>query len=220
VSFDAREGFVSDRFEAAVVAASKSALLKLLEGLPTQMMERGLDFDPFAPFTLEAFAAGRGRFIVFAWREGANRPDAWQEIEDLADEFSLAFGTAVAVHYDNMVGVRIGMLTRDGEAERYFGEEDEIWAPYGKNGKPVTRGPRYSANAIPKGVDCERIWDGIDAALEAAGFRKWLTAEKLHQVAVADSAEPVWKRLGVPKRRQRSGAPPPTKSKRSRTKPK
>jgi hypothetical protein len=191
---------MSDRYEAVVVAAPKAALLRMLETLPARLLERGVAADPFAPFTLELFAVGRGRFVLFAWRAGANRPDAWEAVDDLADEISLDFGTAVAVHYDNMVGVRNATLSQEGEPIQYFGEADEIWAPIGSNGEPRTTGPRYPGNSAPRGIECARIRDAIDAALETAGFHRWLTAQTLHEVAYRD--QPLWQRPGVGRRRQ------------------
>jgi hypothetical protein len=79
---------VSDRFEAAIVAARKSALIRLLENLPVQLLERGVSSDPFAPLNLELHVVVRGCFVVFAWRAGRTRPDAWEEVEDLADEYA------------------------------------------------------------------------------------------------------------------------------------
>jgi hypothetical protein len=188
-------------FEAVVLATNQSALIRLLAGLPD--LEEP---DPFAPITLTLSRVARGRYVVFGWRAGADRPQCAQEMEDLADELTLELGTAVAVHYDDQVGVRAAMLSRDGEPVRYFGEPDEVWVPYGKDGELCTDGPRYSGNAVPDDIECDCIWDGIDAALEAAGFRKWITAHKLAaQVAYRAFRErPLWERPGVPQKRRTS----------------
>jgi hypothetical protein len=186
-----RESSVSVYFEAVVVAADQPALIRLLEGLP-----QILDPDPFAPLTLELYQVTDRGFVIFGWRAGARRPEAWQEVEDLADELSLELGPAVAVHYNDQVGVKVAMLSQEGEPVRYFGEQDEVWVPYGEDGKLVTDGPRYPGDALPEDIECDCIRNGIDAALEATGFQGWITARELVQVAYRK--DPVWQRLGVP----------------------
>jgi hypothetical protein len=185
-------------FEAVVLAANQSALIRLLEGLP-ELEEP----DPFAAITLKVSREARGRYVVFGWRAGAKRPMCAQEMEDLADELTLELGSAVAVHYDDQVGLRAAMLSREGEPVRYFGEPDEVWVPYGEDGEPRTDGPRYARNAVPDDIECDCIWNGIDAALEAAGFRKWITSHKLAaEVAYRAYREsPLWERPGVPVKR-------------------
>ena len=56
-----------------------------------------------------------------------------------------------------------------------------------------------SGAAVPDDIECDCIWNGIDAALEAAGFRKWLTAHTLvAEVAYrAYRQDPLWDRPGV-----------------------
>jgi hypothetical protein len=183
-------GAVSVYFEAVVVAADQAAVLLSLEGL-SQLDEP----DPFAPITLELHHVSHRGFVVFGWRAGARRPQAAQEMEDLADELSLQLGTAVAVHYDDQVGVAAAMLSQAGEPIRYFGEQDEIWVPYGEGSKLVLDGPQYPGDAIPEDVECDCIRSGIDVALEAAGFQDWITARDLVQVAYRK--HPVWRRSGV-----------------------
>ena len=185
---------MSISFEAVVVAGNQPALLRLLEGLPG-LEEPGF----FTPITLSVSRVARGRFVVFGWRVGAGRPSCAPEMEHLADELSVEFGTAVAVHYDDQIGARAAMLSRDGEPVRSFGEEDEVWVPYGRDGELVMDGPRYPGNAVPEDVECDCVWNGIDAALEGAEFRKWLSAHKLAaEVAYSTFREPpLWQRAGV-----------------------
>jgi hypothetical protein len=189
---------VSTYFEAVVVAASRSALVGRLKAL---WDAPGPDEPgPFAPIALKVYRVARGRSVVFGWRAGDRRPCCAREMEDLADELSLAFGTAVTVHYDDQVGVRAAMLSRGGEPVRHFGEADEVWVPYGEDGEVLTGGPRYPGNAVPQDVECDCIRNGIDAALEAAGFGKWLTARKLAADAAYSAfreGPPWWQRPGV-----------------------
>jgi hypothetical protein len=182
-------------FEAVVLAANQSALIGLLESL--QELDEP---DPLTPITLKLSRIDQERYVVFGWRAGAARPMCAQEMEHLTGKLSLKFGTAVAVHYDDQVGVRVAMLARDGEPVRHFGEQDEVWVPYGEDGEPCTDGPRYLGNAVPDDVECDCTWNGIDAALEMAGFRKWITARKLAaEVAYrAFREDQLWERPGVP----------------------
>jgi hypothetical protein len=184
---------VSVYFEAVVVAADQSALMRVLEGL-SQLCEPD-ESDPLAPISLELYRVTERGFVLFGWRAGAKRPQAAQEVEDLADELSLELGCAVAVHYNDQVGVKTAMLSQDGEPVRYFGDEDEVWVPFGDGDELVTDGARYPGDALPEGVECDCIRTAIDAALEAAGFQGWMTAGELVQVAYRK--DHVWQRLGA-----------------------
>src|SRR5262245_14817038 len=121
---------VSTYFDAVVVAGRQSALLDWLKN--------PLVPGPLAPVDLELHRAGRGRFVVFAWRAGSPRPDAWGEVQALAYDLSLDFSTAVAVHYDDQVSERWAAVAQGGEPLRQFGEADEVWVPYGEDGKLIT----------------------------------------------------------------------------------
>src|SRR5207248_2209778 len=77
--------------------------------------------EVFAPVTLELYRVKRQGVVVFGWRVGASRPSVAEEMEELAEALSQEFGTAVAVHYDDQVGLREALLSRDGEPVRYFG---------------------------------------------------------------------------------------------------
>ena len=84
----------------------------------------------------------------------------------------------------------------------YCGEADEVWVPYGDDGQLVLDGPRYSGDEVPEDVECDCVCNGIDAALEAAGFARWMTAGRLVNVACGDA--PLRKRDGMQKGRNRS----------------
>jgi hypothetical protein len=176
-----------------VVAADQAALIRLLEGLPAREVP-----DPFAPIGLEVHRVTERGFVIFGWRAGARRAEAAQEMEDLADELSQKLGRAVAVHYDDQVGLRAAVFSQDGEPLLYFGEEDEVWVPYSEGGELLTNGPRYPGNAIPEDIECDCIWNGVDAALEAAGFRNWITSRRL-AAEVAHKDRSLWQRPGVQK---------------------
>ena len=178
---------MSTYFDAVVVAARQADLIGWLKAPPVP--------GPLVPLNLDLHRFGRGRFVVFAWRAGAARPDAWAEVQALAYDLSFEFGTAVAVHYDDQVSVRLAAVARDGEPLRQFGVADEVWVPFTADGELVTTGPRYAGNALPDGIECDCIRNGIDAAFEAAGFPARVTAATL--VAVVYRNQPVWQRPGV-----------------------
>lgn len=172
-------------FEAVVVAARQAELIRWLE--------HPLVPGPLVPINLELYRVGRGRFIVFGFRAGARRPEAWAELQALAYDLSLDLETAVAVHYDDQVGERWAAVAHNGEPLRQFGDADEVWVPYGENGELVLDGPRYRGDAVPEDIECDCIRNGIDAALEAAGFHGWVTCRDLREVA-ASGNKPVWRR--------------------------
>jgi hypothetical protein len=179
---------VSYYFDAVVIAARQDDLIRRLQ--------HPLVPGPLAPINLELHRVGRGRFVVFGWRAGARRPDAWRELQALAYDLSLDFETAVAVHYDDQVGERFAAVAHNGDPLRQFGDPDEVWVPYGENGELVLDGPRYRGDALPEDVECDCVRNGIDAALEAAWLHGWLTCRDLVQVA-ASRKEPVWRRPGT-----------------------
>jgi hypothetical protein len=174
-------------FEAVVVNADLPALIRALEELAVRKP------DTFAPIELAVHQMAVGGFVVFGWRIGSERPQSGAEIEQLAAELSLAFGAAVAVHYDDQCEVKCALLARDGAAIQCFGEQDEIWVPYDDAGELMTDGPRYAGDVIPDDIECDCIHSGIDAALAAAGFSDWADNSKLLQVNHrAQHSKPIW----------------------------
>jgi hypothetical protein len=170
-------------YDAVVVAAAKAPLLRELEDLP----------DTFAPISFEVYRVkGRG-FVIFAWRE-IGPPEATDEMEELAMALSLKFGKAVAVHMVDNVQIRESTLYEEGKLVRSFGEEDELWAPMDENGDELPGAPCCQSSAIPEGEDYAFVWDGIDAGLEAAGFRSWFRDSVLE---AARKKALIWERTGV-----------------------
>lgn len=178
---------MSTYFDAVAVAARRTDLIDWLED---PLFTRFL-----TPINLELFQVRGGRFVVFGWRAGAPRPWSWGELQTLAYNLSLEYNTAVAVHYDDQVSERLAVVARNGEPLRRCGKADEVWVPYGENGKVVKDGPRYPGDALPKDIECDCVRNGIDAALEVAGFHEWLTCRKMVKLACRDN--PLWRRLGV-----------------------
>jgi hypothetical protein len=148
---------VSTYFDAVVVAARQSALIDRLKD--------PLVPGPLAPLDLELHRVGRGRFVVFGWRAGAARPDAWGEVQALAYDLSFEFDTAVAVHYDDQVSERLAALARDGDPLRQFGEADEVWVPFGEGGELALDGPRFP------GTRCRTASSATASA--TASTRRW-----------------------------------------------
>jgi hypothetical protein len=63
------------------------------------------------------------------------------------------------------------------------------------NGDALPDAPRCPGSAVPDDEEYAFVWDGIDAGLEAAGFRSWLPDGGLMYVAAQDNL--IWKRAGV-----------------------
>jgi hypothetical protein len=99
---------VSVYFEAVVVAADQPALIRLLEE-SSQIIDPD-DPEPLAAINWELYRIANGRFVLFGWRAGARRPDAAEEVDGLAEDLSRAFTSAVAVHYNDQVGVKTALL--------------------------------------------------------------------------------------------------------------
>jgi hypothetical protein len=176
---------VGASYEAVVLAADQTALLRQLENLT----------EAFALMSFEAYRVGDLGFVVFGWREGIRHLGATAEIEELANALSLDFEKAVAVHFDEMLQVRDATLYHRGEMIRCFGEEAELWAPMDANGDALPDALRCPATAVPDGEEYAFVWDGIDAGLEAAGFRSWLsTSAGLWPGHVARRDDLIWKR--------------------------
>jgi hypothetical protein len=94
-----------------------------------------------------------------------------------------------------MLQAREATLYQEGELIRSFGEEDELWAPMDANGDERPDAPRCPGSAVPEDEEYAFVWDGIDAGLEAAGFRSWLPPDGLLHVASQENL--IWERAGV-----------------------
>jgi hypothetical protein len=168
-------------YNAVVVAADPISLLRCLKSLP----------EEYNPIQFYAYRVGDRGAIVFGYRDETGHLTATDEMERLADALSKEFDKAVAVHYDEMLQVYQSSLCQEGKWIRSFGEEDELWAPMDENGDEIADAPRCPGHAIPEGEDFAFVWDGIDAGLEAAGFRSWLPSS-LHEAAHQDAL--IWQR--------------------------
>ena len=169
-------------YTVVVLAGDQAALLRELAGLG----------EEFASMSFEAYRVADRGFVVFGWHEGTHDLVAIQGIEDLAEALSLEFGKAVAAYYDKTCDSREATLYQNGEAIRSFGEEDELWAPTDDEGHEIPGAPRRAPKDVPEDEDYVFVWDGIDAALEAAGFRSWLTDDDLTHVGGPEKL--IWER--------------------------
>jgi hypothetical protein len=149
--------------------------------------------------SFEAYRVADRGLVVFGWTEGIRHwgPTEAEVIEDLAKELSRTFVKAVAVHCDDMFQVWVSTLYQEGEQIRSFGEEDEFWARMDENGEVAPDAPRCPGKAVPEDEEEEYAFvrDGIDAGLEAAGFRSWLPDGGL--LYVSDQDNMIWERSGV-----------------------
>jgi hypothetical protein len=177
---------MSTYFEAIILAADRPRLLNALEALS----------ESVAAISLELHQVMDRGFVLLGWRAGARRPDAWEEMNELADELSLLFDSSLVLHYDDQCGEKISVLSRQGEPVRGFGDEDEIWVPMDDDGNPNLDAPRYPGNAIPEDEECDCIRNAIDAGLEEAGFDDWLTTRGLLD-AVSQQEGWIWHRPGI-----------------------
>jgi hypothetical protein len=177
---------VGASYEAVVLSADRTAVIHRLKHLAENT---SMSFYAYR-------VADRG-IVVFGWTEGNRHwgPVEAEVIEDLAKELSRTFAKAVAVHFDDMFQVQESTLYQDGESIRSFGEEDELWAPTAENGEVAPDAPRCPGNAVPGDEEYALVWDGIDAGLEAAGFRSWLPEGGLLDVSDQDNL--IWERSGV-----------------------
>jgi hypothetical protein len=183
---DDGEEAVGASYEAVVLAGDQAALIRQLENLP----------DAFAPLSFEVYRVVERGFVVFGWQEGPG--NTAEDVEDLAKELSVEFGKAVAVHFHDMLQVRETTLYQGGESIRSFGEQDELWAPMDDNGEELPDAPRCPGYAVPDGAEYTFVWDGIDAGLEAAGFRSWLpTSAGLWPLQIAQREALIWERPGT-----------------------
>jgi hypothetical protein len=178
------EQAVSATYEAIVLAAERAALLRHLKNLP----------DECASISFEVYRVATRGFVVFGWGEKTRHLGATKELEKLAEALSLKFGKAVAVHSEEMMQVRDASFYRHGELIGLFGEEDERWAPTDENGEVLPDAQLCPGHAVPEGEEYEFVWDGIDAGLEAAGFRSWLPVGGLMSIARRENL--IWERQG------------------------
>jgi hypothetical protein len=174
-------------YNAVVLAAERTALIQKLK-----------DLTRYKSRFFQAYRIARGRFAVFGWNRQErvwNEYDA-QAFEDLAKELSRKFVKAVAVHFmDDMGGdCRHASLYRGGKLIRSFDEKDELYVLADSKGKALPNAPWCPWKDIPEGEQCIFVWDGIDAALEAAGFGGLLCGEGLWERV--DQKDQIWEYQG------------------------
>lgn len=155
-------------YEAVVWEGDASAVRAAFDRLQT-----ALSLRLFQP-------ADRG-FVLVCWLPDDARRHAVDEVNRLAAVLSVDFVSALAVHYDDRCGVKTALLYRAGSAVREYGDSDEVWTPMDEQGYPVADGPQYGGDAIPPDVECDCIRQAIDAGLEEAGYRRWLSAADLRE---------------------------------------
>jgi hypothetical protein len=149
-----------------------------------------------ASMSFEAYRVADRGAVIFGWQEGIRHwgPEQAEAIEHVARVLSLTFVKALAVHFNDMLNIREASLYQEGKLIRWFGEEDELWAPMDGKGDVLPDAPRCPGSAVPEDENYAFVWDGIDAGLEAGGFRGWLPTGGLLYVADRDNL--IWERQG------------------------
>ena len=130
-----------------------------------------------AQFTARLVHLGGATFGIY--RVAPTAPLDVDAIETVAASVSTSVGVSLSVFYDNQCGVRCSSLFKNGERSASFGETDELWVPLDDSGQPRTDQPPTSAPDWNSGEEYERVRDGIDAGLEAAGMADQVTRSAL-----------------------------------------
>jgi hypothetical protein len=161
-------------FDAVVLAGETAAVREAFESLRV-------------PLALELHQADDRGFVILTRFDEPGRLFEWEEVDRLAASFSVTFGSALSVHYDDRGGVRAAGLFRGGAGVREFGEADEVWVPLDDDGDPRPDGPRYPGDRVPPDEECGCVRQAIDAGLEAAGFADWMTLRGLRDLACSEA---------------------------------
>jgi hypothetical protein len=88
-------------------------------------------------------------------------------IDEVAAQVSKSCSAALAIFYDNQVGMRYCHLFRAGVLNASFGEQDEVWVRLDDEGEPIMDGERFSVDQLRDDEEYDCIRTGIDAGLEA-----------------------------------------------------
>ena len=110
---------------------------------------------------------------------GRTTPFIPEEIEKVAASVSTSVGIALSVFYDNQCGIRCSSLFQNGVPSASFGEADELWASLDDSNQPRPDQHPTSAPDWASDEEYERVRDGIDAGLQAAGLNDQVTRSAL-----------------------------------------
>ena len=146
-------------------------------------------FRSAGPQPAELFGRHAGRFtarLVYLggsafgiYRIAPAAPFDANAIDEVAASISKSAGVSLSVFYDNQCGIRCSALFQNGLRTASFGEGDELWVPLDGSGYPCADQPPIRASEWSDGEEYERVRDGIDAGLQAAGLSDQVTRSAL-----------------------------------------
>ena len=91
------------------------------------------------------------------------------EIEPVAADLSKIIGKALVVRYDSGIGHRTSELFINGNMEKAFGEDDEVWVLLGEDGEPLVDGERFKLEELDPDEEYETIENAIQLGLQSFG---------------------------------------------------
>jgi len=143
--------------------------------------------------TVRLVRFGERTFGVYAVLSRSDRMNE-DAINEAATYLSTTCGNALAVLYDNRVGLRISKLFRDGKLYCEFGEIDEKWVPLDENGAPDINHHTLSTDELNPEDEYECTQDAISLGLAKLGVAISLTTGDLKQAFCYDEGEVVAER--------------------------
>jgi hypothetical protein len=125
------------------------------------------------PSSLSLIVERLGDLSIVSRNDQVGRPQFSPEIEQVAADLSKIVGKALVVRYDSRIGHRTSELFIDGNMEKAFGEDDEVWVLLGEDGKPLVDGERFKLADMDPDQEYETIENAIQSGIQSFGSGDW-----------------------------------------------
>ena len=157
---------MSEQYEAVVVVSTQSALS---QSVITLGINTPLETCKLSPHVYAFYPAQPRRTI-----DDALMPH-------IAREISKRVGQAVAVIYDNQIGLRSAYLYENGAFIRDYGEDDELWVLLDEDGEPQANGPTFHIHELVNNQEYDCLVSAIDMGLRAIGIGEDVSSQGIKQ---------------------------------------
>jgi hypothetical protein len=149
---------MSEVFEGVLLASPFNEVQKAVRTLPSSLSLKVEKLDDLS---------------VVSRNDQVGRPQFSQEIEQVATGLSNILGKALVVRHDSRIGHRTSELFINGNMERAFDEDDEVWVLLDEDGEPLVDGKRFKLADLDPDQEYETIENAIELGIQSLGSGDW-----------------------------------------------
>jgi hypothetical protein len=106
---------------------------------------------------------------IVSRNDQVGRPQFSPEIEPVAADLSKILGKALVVRYDSRIGHRTSELFINGNMEKAFDEDDEVWVLLDEDGKPLVDGERFKLADMDPDQEYDTVENAIQFGIQSFG---------------------------------------------------